>query len=188
MAIENIYEIFILQDENFIAEAFHILLGREPDAQGMAYYCGRLAAGFSRASIIYQLSQSAEAISPIPPLSGLAPLIASERHSRRWYRRFFTTHKSSASLQQQDHLDMVLKGLRRAVQEENARSTELLRTELEKLQNRMDALLVQPGQTTGIATENIGLDGNIPAGLSASARSFFAGLKTATKNKHKELR
>ena len=83
MPIQNIYELFGLDGQDFIREAYRNLLKREPDKHGMAYYLGRLAAGYSKASIIMNLAESKESC-PHDEIKGLGQLIKSEKYQNNW--------------------------------------------------------------------------------------------------------
>lgn len=83
MSIQNIYELFVLDGQDFIREAYRNLLKREPDEHGMAYYLGRLAAGYSKASIIMKLAESKESC-PHDEIKGLGQLIKSEKYNNNW--------------------------------------------------------------------------------------------------------
>lgn len=83
MPIQNITELFALDGNVFIAEAYRNLLKREPDEHGMAYYLGRLAQGYSKAAVIAQLAQSPEC-RPLDEIKGLKKLVAEERRARHW--------------------------------------------------------------------------------------------------------
>ena len=83
MSIQHIIELFALEGRDFITEAYHNLLGREPDPQGMAYYLGRMAMGYGKASVIMDLARSAESL-PHREIIGLEKLIVTERHANHW--------------------------------------------------------------------------------------------------------
>ncbi|MEL5849775.1 MAG: DUF4214 domain-containing protein, partial [Candidatus Igneacidithiobacillus chanchocoensis] len=78
MKINHITEIFSFSEREFIRVAYENLLGRAPDEQGMRYYLGRLALGYSRSSIIFQLARSAEAKN-LSSIQGLPGLLKQER-------------------------------------------------------------------------------------------------------------
>ena len=83
MPIQHIYELFVLDGQAFVAESYRNLLNREPDEHGMAYYLGRLAAGFGKAEIIMQLAESKES-RPHHEIIGLEKLIKAEKHMNHW--------------------------------------------------------------------------------------------------------
>lgn len=58
-------------DAEFITTAYQSVLGRAPDAEGRAYYLGRLRAGTHKLEILRQLRRSAEGRSFIPGVAGL---------------------------------------------------------------------------------------------------------------------
>jgi|GEM_PF-1907030 len=58
---QSIDELLSYYDEEFVHCAYHTLLGRAPDKEGMDYYLSRVRAGISRFEIIAQLLLSSEA-------------------------------------------------------------------------------------------------------------------------------
>lgn len=83
MSIQHIYELFALDGQDFITESYRNLLNREPDEHGMAYYLGRLAAGYGKARIIMQLAKSKES-RPHREIIGLEKLIKTEKSTDHW--------------------------------------------------------------------------------------------------------
>lgn len=83
MPIQNIYELFILDWQDFVGEAYRNLLNREPDEQGMAYYLGRLAAGYGKTSVIRDLAESDE-YRPVGDIGGLRQLLRNEKLINHW--------------------------------------------------------------------------------------------------------
>jgi len=83
MAIENIYELFILDSETFVVEAYRCLLGRDPDEHGLAYYLGRLAVGYSKEEVVTQLALSTEC-KQFDKVQGLKSLVNQVRKSNHW--------------------------------------------------------------------------------------------------------
>ena len=83
MSIQHIYELFALDGQIFITEAYRNLLNREPDEHGMAYYLGRLAVGYSKAHVIAQLAKSQES-RPHDEIIGLKKLIKAEKYINHW--------------------------------------------------------------------------------------------------------
>jgi hypothetical protein len=83
MPIRHIYELFVLDGQAFVTESYRNLLNREPDEHGMAYYLGRLAAGYGKARIIMQLAESKES-RPHHEIIGLEKLIKAEKHMDHW--------------------------------------------------------------------------------------------------------
>ena len=53
-------ELLSYDDERFIHSAYHTLLNRAPDAEGMRYYLARVRTGISKVEILAQLSSGAE--------------------------------------------------------------------------------------------------------------------------------
>lgn len=84
MIINNIYELFALNNEDFVDACYEVLLERSPDMHGKRYYLGRLACGFTRESVIYQISKSME-ISKIDSIGGLSALLSKEKRKQIFY-------------------------------------------------------------------------------------------------------
>ena len=59
--VENVTQLLALHDQPFIHAAYRILLGREPDPGGQAYYLGRLRSGIPKIQLLWQLRVSSEA-------------------------------------------------------------------------------------------------------------------------------
>lgn len=97
MPIQHIIELFALEGRDFITEAYRNLLDREPDPQGMAYYLGRLAMGYGKASVIVDLARSAES-RPHREIVGLEKLIVTERHANHWLWGRFSGRQHQESL------------------------------------------------------------------------------------------
>lgn len=86
--ILHVTELFALDDLSFINNSYNLLLRREPDNAGRRYYIGRLALGYGRGSIIYDLTKSKE-YNQKNTLIGLEQLILQEKMRRNWLFRFF---------------------------------------------------------------------------------------------------
>lgn len=88
MPIQHITELFVLDGRDFVTEAYRNLLGREPDAHGVAYYLGRMAQGYGKGAVIAQVARSPEC-RPVDEIKGLAQLVADERRARHWFWGLF---------------------------------------------------------------------------------------------------
>lgn len=53
-------ELLAYHDQQFVHCAFHTLLGRDPDPEGLGYYLGRVRRGFSKMRLVAQLRLSKE--------------------------------------------------------------------------------------------------------------------------------
>jgi len=146
MAIQHITELFALDDEGFITEAYRNFYHREPDEHGLAYFKGRLALGFSRANIIFQLSKSNE-MCPLQDIPGLTSMIRDERRANHWFFRWFARGQS-ARLQQSGiftlaNLERRLASLQYCLYSTAQRQEQLL-------QQQTDALIEQNNTLAGI--------------------------------------
>lgn len=83
MSIQHITELFALDGQEFVTEAYRNLLNRNPDVHGMAYYLGRLAQGRGKEEVIVQLAKSPEC-KPHEQIKGLNPLIENRRRAQHW--------------------------------------------------------------------------------------------------------
>jgi hypothetical protein len=106
MSIQNIYELLGLDGQDFIREAYCNLLKREPDEHGMAYYLGRLAAGYSKANIIMNLADSKESC-PHDEINGLGQLIRSEKYRNNWLIGLFCRRQQHEKLFREGILALV---------------------------------------------------------------------------------
>jgi hypothetical protein len=93
MPIQHITELFSLDGSAFVAEAYRSILHREPDAHGLSYYLGRLAQGHSKASVIYQLTQSSDRNTQ-HTIKGLDALVKKEKGTVRWFNRLFVNNNN----------------------------------------------------------------------------------------------
>jgi hypothetical protein len=84
MQIQHITELFSLNGNAFVIEAYRNLLGRDPDEHGLRYYLGRLALGYGKVGVIVQLAKSPEC-RPHDEVTGLKILIAEERRTGHWF-------------------------------------------------------------------------------------------------------
>ena len=80
IAASTLDELLSYNDEHFIRCAYLTLLGRTPDADGMAFYLKKIRAGISKTQILYQMKSGKEGKSHQTNLTGLDKLI----RIRRW--------------------------------------------------------------------------------------------------------
>lgn len=90
MPILHISELFALDRYQFVTQAYRNLLQHDPDSQGLAYYMGRLAQGYSKESVIFQLARSPHC-RPYQEILGLEALIKSESRAQHWFWKFFVS-------------------------------------------------------------------------------------------------
>lgn len=64
-------DLLACHDKHFILYAYKILLGREPDSEGLKYYLGRLRMGYAKIQLLSQLRLSAEGKTHEEKLPGL---------------------------------------------------------------------------------------------------------------------
>lgn len=121
MQIQNIYELFALDDRDFVASAYRNLLGREADEQGLAYYLGRLAMGYGKESIIVQLAHSRECRHH-DEIKGLKQFLAGEQKTYHWFWGIF---------RRSNHLEKALQSSNNAIRQ--------IGRSLESLQHVMEA-------------------------------------------------
>lgn len=76
-------ELLSYYDEHFIHSAFHILLGRAPDPEGLRYYLERVRAGISKVEILAQLRLSVEGKSREVKIAGLKEAIRAHQRQKK---------------------------------------------------------------------------------------------------------
>lgn len=86
--LDDIKKFFMLDNKNFVVQSYLTLLGRAPDHEGFKYYRERLEAGYSRVSILDQISRSKE-FSDKKKMVGLKKLLWAEKGKRHWFLRLF---------------------------------------------------------------------------------------------------
>ncbi len=178
---QHIYELFILDEREFINAAYHTLLGREPDPNGMNYYLGRLRMGYGKASVIVQLANSSEA-HPHGNIKGLAKLIKKEQQANHWFWGLFTTCQRTERLMQRnvEELGRVRGGITQLTTAIQALPA-AIDTHARRLQESFAQITCQPtslpvdvapGNSPTVAPEPEGLKQ-----LSARARDIYFQLK-----------
>ncbi|MFA7496512.1 MAG: DUF4214 domain-containing protein [Acidithiobacillus sp.] len=97
MQVQHVTELFSFEGEDFIAEVFRNLLGREPDAFGLRYYLGRLALGYDKSNVIAQIAKSSEC-RPHEEFLGLKTLLVEQQRGTHWFwgrwKRYSRTTRS----------------------------------------------------------------------------------------------
>ncbi len=88
MSVKHVMELFALDGRAFVTSTYQQLLGRDPDPDGMAYYLGRLAVGYSKESIVAQIALSPEARHSGKNFAGLNALITEQRRANHWFWRW----------------------------------------------------------------------------------------------------
>ncbi len=84
---KDVRELFVLDGEEFLKEAYRIMLDREADHSGLLYYAGLLSAGFSKIEVILDIAESSEFKSKRKNLNGISSLKL--ENGRHWFFRFF---------------------------------------------------------------------------------------------------
>lgn len=92
MKQKDVRELFVLDGEEFLKEAYLIILDREADHSGLLYYAGLLSAGYSKAEVILDIAESSEAKSKRKQLKGISSLKLETRS--HWFFRFFGGQQS----------------------------------------------------------------------------------------------
>jgi glycosyltransferase involved in cell wall biosynthesis/tetratricopeptide (TPR) repeat protein len=80
IASYSVRDLLKMHGETFLSEAYRMLLGRQPDAEGKAYYLSRLRSGKSKLEVIWQLHNSPEGRAYPTQLRGLSNAL--RRHKR----------------------------------------------------------------------------------------------------------
>ena len=108
MDIQHVNQLLALRGAQFVRKTYSILLGREPDPQGEAYFTQRAATQHDKAAILYEFATSAEATGRTQTLAGLSDLIQLHHprkgRLRRWLQRasqaMSASHRVEISLDQ----------------------------------------------------------------------------------------
>ncbi|MBN2679349.1 DUF4214 domain-containing protein [Acidithiobacillus montserratensis] len=130
--ITHITELFALDDSEFVTEAYRNLLQHDPDTQGMAYYLGRLAQGFSKESVIFQLAKSPEC-RPHKEITGLETLVRGQQRDQHWLWR-----RVDGSVREKEINQLRLRLEIERKQAQNREDT--LRQETEREQERLESV------------------------------------------------
>lgn len=75
-SVATLEDLLSCHDEWFIHNAYHVLLGRSPDPEGMEYYLARIRVGISKVEILAQLLLSKEGKSRLVRIAGLDEAIS----------------------------------------------------------------------------------------------------------------
>ncbi|GEM_PF-6684854 len=78
----SVRHLLTMRGEVFLGEAYRMLLGREPDTEGRAYYLSRLRSGKSKLEIIAQLHNSPEGQAYPTKLTGLTEALRRHKHHK----------------------------------------------------------------------------------------------------------
>jgi hypothetical protein len=159
--IQNVVELYSFEGEEFVVLAYRHLLGREPDAHGLAYYLGRLAQGVGKEAIVAQMAQSEEA-KPAEQIMGLSALLLQQRRAQSWFWGWLTAGGRRERLQRQqiakmDHLLVAKRdAMARASQEISSLQDTIksISLSLEKLSNNVGALTPSLNALHRIVAEN----------------------------------
>ena len=82
LTASTLAELLDHHDRRFVQCAYHTLLHREPDDQGMTYYLDRLRKGYSKMQLVAQLCLSKEGKTQTTQLTGLALAIQDYRRAQ----------------------------------------------------------------------------------------------------------
>ena len=77
--VSTLDELLTLNNEEFVERAYHAILGRAPDSEGLVYYRARLRADISKVEILAQLRNSKEGKARPLNISGLNEAIRRHR-------------------------------------------------------------------------------------------------------------
>lgn len=155
MDIEHVNQLLSFRGGDFVTQAYRVVLGREPDPQGLAHFQRRAETRHDKAAIVCELALSREGRARPPPLDGLAELVQlhtpREGRVKRWLQRLAlgiaATHRVEVAI---DHLG--------AQTEERLRSTEARLASLDARVARQSAqLAAQADQTQRTREELLGV-------------------------------
>ncbi|NUY35335.1 FkbM family methyltransferase [Paraburkholderia sp. JPY303] len=109
--IKHIDQLLDIDDTEFVNATYRALLNRPADATGLAYYLGRLRAGYGKAKVIVQIASSKEARVIRADIPGLDALIAAEKRAGHWLKGWF--QRQSAMSKQVHRIEYLLSQLER---------------------------------------------------------------------------
>ena len=142
-------ELLGFHDEAFVTNAYLIVLGRDPDPDGLAHYLARVRSGAEKAEIIADLAKSAEGRRYCAELAGLRNITKKYNGRARslmaWLSRHWLGARSLSIDRQLRVLDNNLYLVQRALAEQTKLITELLAAqrlsdlELKSLQPRTES-------------------------------------------------
>ena len=78
----SLFELLSWHDADFVRCAYVTVLGRQPDAEGEAYYTHRIRQGHSKLQILWQLRRSPEATRHDPGIAGFDRALRKSRLER----------------------------------------------------------------------------------------------------------
>jgi hypothetical protein len=85
---QSIEALLQLHDERFVAGAYALILGRDPDAGGMRSYLGHLRAGMHKTQIINELAESSEGKEKAAVNAEFLDLVRKRNSQSVWSRLF----------------------------------------------------------------------------------------------------
>lgn len=96
----SLAELLAWEDADFVRCAYVTVLGRQPDAQGEAYYTDRVRRGYSKAQILWELRSSPEGPRHDPGIAGLDRALRRAKRTRMplvgWLFRFFNQEEGGS--------------------------------------------------------------------------------------------
>jgi predicted nucleic acid-binding Zn-ribbon protein len=89
-SVSHVNQLLNLRGAQFVREAYRVLLGREPDPSGHAFFTGRALSDGDKVAILYEIATSPEGAARARSLLGLQELLATYAKKpgllRRWLR------------------------------------------------------------------------------------------------------
>lgn len=86
---QNMFDLFFLDNSEFLSAIYKTILGRSIDQNGQQYYLKRLEDGKSRTSIIYQIASSEEAKAREYANPELRKILSIEKKKQHWFFGLF---------------------------------------------------------------------------------------------------
>ena len=189
-AASTLDELLAYHDQSFVVCAYHTLLGRAPDPEGLGYYLGRLRTGVSKIQLLAQLRLSKEGKAHAAELPGLEAAI--QRHQRGQYPLIGGLFRRLNGGEGNHPTERKLRGIENQLiflSNESNRRFDQLDTALaclhhvvvQQTQSVISALGVASVDTPGTASSSP-VQSPVPDGLkhlSPNAREIYFQLKTA---------
>lgn len=195
--IQHVNQLLALRDARFVRAAYLSILGREPDAEGLAHHLARVRSDHDKVAVVNHLATSAEGLARPHQLAGLQELLAEQRprdgRIARWLQRvamgFSGVRRVEASLDAaaedlSGRLD-ALEGRLEQLAAQLAQTAEATRQDTARLRELLER------QTAGLGTSVAGCQASVAAceqQLAALPALFDARFEALMQAQHRALR
>jgi FkbM family methyltransferase len=165
----SLVELLAWDDVDFVRCAYVTILGRQPDAEGEAYYTDRIRRGHSKMEVLWQLRRSPEGREHDPGIAGLDRELRRARRARMRLIggafRFFNQEEGDGARDRRARATANEIAMLRAVEETALTELRSLGSDLRNLRNLIEAVGAKTS-VAGCASAQVGSE-------SASARGIL---------------